>query len=85
MVMGRFTNETCSHGILSFVSHIQNEISPSGNDKQLAIEHGPVEKVSFPKKKGGSFHSHVNCKRLPEGGFEQQTSKSYRYGITLSG
>ena len=29
---------------------------PSGNLLQFAIEHGPVEIVSFPIKNGGSFH-----------------------------
>ena len=33
---------------------------PSGNDQQFAMEHGPVEIVSFQNKKDdGSFHSYV--------------------------
>ena len=38
---------------------------PSGKHTNIAIEHGPVEIVSFPPlKNGGSFQSYVS---LPEG------------------
>ena len=31
-------------------------LDPSGKHTYIAIEHGPVEIVSFPIKHGGSFH-----------------------------
>ena len=39
--------------------HTYKNLVPSGNFLQFAIEHGPVEIVSFPIKHKVMFHSYV--------------------------
>ena len=55
--LGVFSKGTKDPSHISWLSHILPHGTRPGYVK-IAIEHGPVEIVSFPMKNGGSFHSY---------------------------